>query len=59
MTTSRGFYDNDFHNGLSFHDLDRPQRSTRRFSPIELRSDDQVYQHHETRNGEKYRTSES
>ncbi len=59
MTTSRGFTTNDGYNGMNFNNLDDMQPPIRRFSPIQLRSDNQVYQNYEARNGDKYRTSES
>ena len=34
MTTSRGFDINDYHNRMSFHNLDQTERRPRRLSPI-------------------------
>ncbi len=59
MTTSRGFTTNDGYNRRNFNNLDDMQPPIRRFSPIELRSDNQIYQNYEARNGNMYRTSES
>ena len=52
-TTSRGYDNNDYHNGMTFHNLDQVEPSTNRFSPIRLRSDDQEYQNHEITNYNK------
>ncbi len=59
MTTSRGFNTNYVNNGMNFNNLDDMQPPIRRLTPIQLRSDNQVYQNYEARNGNKYRTSES
>jgi hypothetical protein len=58
MTTSRGFISNDYQNRINFNRLDDIQPPMRRLSPIDLRSDNYQYQNYETRNGERYRTSE-
>jgi hypothetical protein len=54
MSISRGFTTNDVYNGTTFDNLDDMQPPMRRFTPIELRSDNLVYQNQETRKGEKY-----
>lgn len=45
MRQSRGHETNDYHNGMSFHDLNQAkQQPTPRFSPIRLSSNDRQYQ---------------
>jgi len=58
MSTSRGFNINDAYSGTSFDNLDNMQLPMQRFTPIELRSDNLVYQNQETRNGDRYRILE-
>jgi hypothetical protein len=58
MSTSRGFNINDAYNGTSFDNLVDMQPPMRRFTPIELRSDNLVYQNQEPRNGDRYRNLE-
>jgi len=44
MRSSRGFETNDYHNGMTFHDLDQiKQQPNRRFSPIRLSSNSRQY----------------
>lgn len=59
MTTSRGFDTNDYHNRMSFHNLDQTERRPRRLSPIRLRSDDIEYPTYRTRNDDRPHTPES
>jgi hypothetical protein len=59
MTASRGFPDNEYYNGMSFHNLYDEQPRKQRFTPISLRSYDQEYQPQELGNGNKQQTSKS
>jgi len=59
MTASRGFANNEYYNGMSFHNLDEVQPPKQQFIPIALRSYDQEYQPQEFGNGEKQQTSKS
>ena len=54
MTTSRGFETNEYHNGMTFHNLDDGEQPIQRYSPIRLRSDDQI----STNYDHKYRSTE-
>ena len=58
MTTSRRYDTNDYHDGMSFHDINEREPSTRRFSPIHLRTDDREYRNREIRTNDRYRPPE-